>query len=131
MASTNPTGTLPRDERRKRVRQLAADKLSNREIARQLGIGKDTVARDLRATEAPQAPTPAPHTAPPAMTSGAPFKTRLIRDLDPELIKDLNVLTDRRTGRLPAPLARIIRAAADQRRAAWLSTVQRRDETAP
>lgn len=130
MAITQPTDAPSRAERRHRVRQLAADGLSNREIARRLSIGKDTVRRDLRATEAPAAPVPASPAAPPAMTSGAapaPPRTRLIWELDPRLIQDLNVLVDRRTGALPAPLAHIIRAAADRRRAEWIAALERRE----
>ncbi|MBA2944268.1 hypothetical protein [Streptomyces himalayensis] len=125
---------MSRAERRTRVRQLAAAGLSNRAIARRLSIGKDTVARDLRATEAPAAPTPVPQIAPPALTSGAtgaPIPTRLVRDLDPQLIKDLNVLADPRTGRLPETLAQIIHAAANQGRATWLTVAQRHAEPVP
>ncbi|MFE5296419.1 helix-turn-helix domain-containing protein [Streptomyces sp. NPDC056632] len=43
---TTPTEVA---QRRAAVRRLAAQDLSNRAIAEQLGISKDTVARDLRA----------------------------------------------------------------------------------
>lgn len=62
------TTALDVSHRRAEVRRLAQGGASNRAIAAQLNIGKDTVARDLRATEAPQdAPPapPAPQDAPP------------------------------------------------------------------
>lgn len=121
MATTNPTGAIPQAERRHRVRQLAAANLSNREIARRLGIHHRTVARDL---EAP----PAPEQAPPAPTSGAGPAPRLLYPLDPALIQDLNVLADPHTGALPAPLVRAIRAAADHRRAMWRTATQGREQ---
>ncbi|MFE7017719.1 hypothetical protein ACFVAQ_46015 [Streptomyces sp. NPDC057651] len=128
MADTNPTGATDRATRRAEVRQLADAGESNREIARRLGIGKDTVRRDRAATEAPPAPDPAPAApdpAPPAPTSGATRAPFLVRDLAPELIQDLNMLADPRTGQLPAPLARMLRAAADQARAAWRTARER------
>ncbi|MGW6518559.1 hypothetical protein [Streptomyces sp. NPDC054962] len=118
MATTNPTGALTQDERRRRVRQLAAESKSHREIARQLGIHHKTVARDLAAPQAPQA-------APPEPTSGAPLAPRLLHPLDPALIQDLNCLADPRTGALPEPIRRIIRAAADGRRASMRATAHR------
>ncbi|MFE2736246.1 hypothetical protein [Streptomyces sp. NPDC059349] len=57
MDTTNPTGATDRATRRAKVRRLADDSHSNREIARRLDIGKDTVRRDL-AAEAPAAPGP-------------------------------------------------------------------------
>lgn len=121
MATTNPTGAIPQAERRHRVRQLAAADLSNREIARRLGIHHATVARDLAAT-------PAPQDAPPAPTSGARPAPRLLHPLDPRLIQDINVLADPHTGALPAPLVRAIHAAADHRRATWHAMAQRREQ---
>ncbi|MFD9515926.1 hypothetical protein [Streptomyces sp. NPDC059979] len=47
---TTPTAVA---ERRARVRQLAQGGASNRQIAAQLGICKDTVRRDLAQPEAP------------------------------------------------------------------------------
>jgi hypothetical protein len=125
MATTNPTGAMPQAERRHRVRQLAEQHVSNREIARRLGIHHRTVARDL---EAPPAPEQAPQAAPPAPTSGALPAPRLLYPLDPALIQDLNVLADPHTGALPAPLVRAIRAAADHRRATWHAMAQRREQ---
>ncbi|MFJ2701866.1 hypothetical protein ACIO3R_01540 [Streptomyces sp. NPDC087428] len=52
------TGALTVAQRRAEVRRLAQGGASNRAIAAQLGVGKDTVRRDLVATEAP-AETPA------------------------------------------------------------------------
>ncbi|MFF4166892.1 hypothetical protein [Streptomyces sp. NPDC001741] len=49
------TGSLTLAQRRTQVRELAQGGASNRRIATKLGISKDTVARDLRATEAPPA----------------------------------------------------------------------------
>jgi hypothetical protein len=121
MATTKPTGAMPQAERRRRVRQLAEQHVSNREIARRLGIHHRTVARDLAA---PPAPAEAPQTAPPAPTSGARPAPRLLHDLDPRLIQDINVLADPHTGALPAPLVRAIRAAADHRRATWNAMAQ-------
>ncbi len=43
-------------ERRATVRQLAKTGASNRAIADQLGIGKDTVARDMSQMDDPRAP---------------------------------------------------------------------------
>ncbi|MCX5266072.1 helix-turn-helix domain-containing protein [Streptomyces sp. NBC_00199] len=122
MATTNPTGRLTPAERRRRVRQLAAENKSNREIARQLGIHHRTVARDL---DAPPAPAEAPQIAPPAPTSGDPRAPRLLHPLEPALIQDLNCLADPRTGALPEPIRRIIRAAADGRRADMLAAARR------
>ncbi|MFJ3867895.1 helix-turn-helix domain-containing protein [Streptomyces nigra] len=118
MAVTQPTAPLDRATRRATVRRLAdVEGLSNREIARRLGIGKDTVRRDLDAT--------APGDATPAPTSGAPVAPRLLYALEPSLIQDLNVLTDARTGALIAPVRRYLRAAADARRADLLKVAQR------
>jgi hypothetical protein len=128
MANTNPTGPLDRVTRRATVRRLADEGKSNRAIARQLGVGKDTVARDLAATPATPAPDTAPQDATPAPTSGARPAPRLLHPLDPRLIQDLNVLADPRTGALPAPLLRAIRAAADHRRAQWLADLARREQ---
>ncbi|MEV6667559.1 hypothetical protein ACIP96_30500 [Streptomyces nigra] len=106
MAATQPT--VPLDCAT--VRRLAdVEGLSNREIARRLGVGKDTVRRDLDAT--------ASTTATPAPTSGAPIAPYLLYDLEPSLIQDLNVLTDARTGALIPPVRRYLRAAANARRA--------------
>ncbi|MFJ7337865.1 hypothetical protein ACIQUU_32030 [Streptomyces sp. NPDC101116] len=122
MATANPTGALDRATRRATVRRLADEQgMSARAIARRLKVGKDTVRRDLEAT----APTPAP----PAPTSGAapaPRRPTLVKELDPRLIQDLNVLVDRRTGALPSPLDRIVRAYADRTRAEWRTSMQRR-----
>ena len=107
------TPTLSVAERRARARQLHTAGYSNRAIGRELGIHHGTVAADLRAT-------PAPPAAPPAPTSGDPGAPRQFFTLTRELIQDLNVLADKRTGELPAPLVRAIHAAADRRRAAWI-----------
>ncbi|RMB83662.1 helix-turn-helix domain-containing protein [Streptomyces shenzhenensis] len=115
MATTETTGALTLDQRRATVRRLAAEQVSNREIARRLGIHHRTVARDL---EAPTAPAEAPQTAPPAPTSGVPRAPRLLYDLEPALIQDLNVLTDPHTGALIAPVRAYLRAAANGRRTA-------------
>ncbi|MFD6275819.1 hypothetical protein ACFWFI_09630 [Streptomyces sp. NPDC060209] len=47
------TGTLTLAQRRANVRQLAQGGASNRAIAAQMGISKDTVRRDLEACDAP------------------------------------------------------------------------------
>ncbi|MFB8035893.1 helix-turn-helix domain-containing protein [Streptomyces sp. NPDC056004] len=47
------TGSLTVAQRRAQVRHLAQTGASNRAIAAQLGIGKDTVRRDLAADDAP------------------------------------------------------------------------------
>src|SRR5690606_11723807 len=44
---------------------------------------------------------------------------------DPDLIQDLNVLRDPRTGALPAPLRAMLRTAADARRTTMRATVHR------
>ncbi|MGW4602725.1 DUF6884 domain-containing protein [Streptomyces sp. NPDC004532] len=100
-----PTTTDARAERRARVRHLAAAGHSNRAIARQLRIGKDTVRRDLEATD-----TPTPSTA--------PRVPRLLYALPAELVQDLNVLADPRTGRYPPGMLAMIRRAADAKREA-------------
>lgn len=124
MATPNPTGALDRATRRATVRRLADEEgMSARAIARRLGIGKDTVRRDLDATTQ--------HAAPPAPTSGAtppPRHPTLVKELDPRLIQDLNVLVDRRTGALPSPLDRIVRAYADRTRAEWRTAMNRRTQ---
>jgi hypothetical protein len=121
MATTHPT----RDTvaaRRATVRHLAdTEGLSARAIARRLNIGKDTVRRDLAATE----PTTAPQDAPPPATSGATPAPRLLHPLDPSLVQDLNCLMDPRTGALPDPIRRYLRAAADGRRASMAATARR------
>lgn len=58
---------LDRDTRRTAVRQLADDGLSQRRIARRLGVSKDTVRRDL--AELAQTDAPDPEPAAPATTS--------------------------------------------------------------
>ncbi|RMB85610.1 hypothetical protein [Streptomyces shenzhenensis] len=143
MADAQPTPHTDLEQRRATVRQLHDAGHSNRAIGRQLGISKDAVARDLRATEpptvepdalstgpdAPRTETPAraatepdrPERAPLTLSSGNKVRPWLVHELDSQLIQDLNVLIDRRTGRLPAPLERAIRIAAAARRAAWIS----------
>ncbi|MFF8095700.1 hypothetical protein [Streptomyces sp. NPDC016675] len=108
MASTHLT-PAERAARDARARQLATEGLSNRAIGRELGIHHVTVANILRA-----APTPVVNTTP--ATSGDTRAPRLLHDLDPRTIQDLNCLMDPTTGELPAPLVRAIRAAADARR---------------
>lgn len=125
MANANTTGPLDRATRRATVRRLADEGKSNRAIGRELGIGKDTVARDLAATAAPDT---APQDATPPATSGAPFAPPVVYRLDPRTVQDLNVLADPVTGALPAPLLRAIRAAADHRRAQWLNVIERREQ---
>ncbi|MFB7461702.1 hypothetical protein [Streptomyces sp. NPDC056188] len=78
-----------------------------------------------RTTTAPPAPVERTTPAPPAPTSGNARTPRLLHPLDLRTIQDLNVLMDPRTGALPAPLARIIRAAADHRRTAMQAVAHR------
>lgn len=52
------TGASPVAQRRATVRRMARDGASNRAIAAQLGVSKDTVRRDLATDDAPPA-TPA------------------------------------------------------------------------
>ncbi|MGW8762355.1 helix-turn-helix domain-containing protein [Streptomyces sp. NPDC055815] len=118
------TPTLSAEERNTRAHQLSADGHSLRAIGRELGIHHVTVARILRTTPAPQG---APEDAPQDPTSGdapapddAPTAPPMHFNLPTELIQDLNVLADKTTGDLPAPLVRAIHAAADRRRAAWM-----------
>ncbi|GGW68043.1 helix-turn-helix domain-containing protein [Streptomyces griseoloalbus] len=132
MATTQPTG----DDRTARVHHLAAQKLSNRAIGRRLGIHHTTVGRILRTTTAPEhtTPQPAERTTP---TPAAPMERttptasgdtptpRLLHPLDPAFVQDLNCLMDPRTGALPEPIRRIIRAAADGRRASMRATAHR------
>ncbi|MEU8950911.1 hypothetical protein [Streptomyces sp. NPDC048489] len=122
MATTHPTEPQ-RAARHAEVRRLAdEEQLSNRAIARRLGMHHTTVGRILSTTPAPDEPpvrtTPAPAVRTTHLTSGAAVAPRLLHDLDPRLIQDLNVLVDRETGALPAPLAHILRTAADRRRTA-------------
>ncbi|MFF9284852.1 hypothetical protein [Streptomyces griseosporeus] len=129
MATTNPTGDQ-RAALHAEVRRLAAEEqLSNRAIARRLGVHHTTVGRILRTTPAPDAPAAAPAErttpAPPAPTSGAARAPRLLYDLDPTLIQDLNVLTDARTGALIAPVRQYLRTAAAYRRAALTAVAHR------
>jgi hypothetical protein len=132
MATTQPTDP-ERAARHAEVRRLAdEEQLSNRAIARQLGMHHTTVGRILRTTPAPDAPaertTNAPTVRTTPVTSGAgPRTPQLVRELDPRLIQDLNVLMAG-TGALPAPVARVIRAAANERRAAWNAMAQRREQ---
>ncbi|WP_432032769.1 hypothetical protein [Streptomyces antibioticus] len=55
---------MTRTDRRTLVRQLAAEGLSQRAIAKRLGIGKDTVRRDLAPAVREGAPESAPQDAP-------------------------------------------------------------------
>ncbi|MEU2120016.1 helix-turn-helix domain-containing protein [Streptomyces sp. NPDC016459] len=107
------TPTLTVEERRTRVHQLHKAGHSNRAIGRELGIHHVTVGRILSAT-------PAPEAAPPAPTSGDAGVPPMHFNLTRELIQDLNVLADKKSGDLPAPLVRAIHAAADRRRAEWM-----------
>lgn len=136
MATTNPTRATDRDDRTARVHHLAAQNLSNRAIGRRLGMHHTTVGRILRTTRAPERTTPeqperttpAPATTPERTTpptSGAAPAPRLLLPLDPDLIQDLNVLRDPRTGALPAPLRAMLRTAADARRTTMRATVHR------
>ncbi|MEU7340559.1 hypothetical protein [Streptomyces sp. NPDC007074] len=130
MATTQPTDTQ-RTARHAEVRRLAdEEQLSNRAIARQLGMHHTTVGRILRTTPAPETPAERTTTTSPVrttpVTSGAgPRAPELVRELDPRLIQDLNVLMAG-TGALPAPLARAIHTAADHRRAQWRTAMERR-----
>lgn len=132
MATTNPTRATDRDDRTTRVHHLAAQNLSNRAIARQLGIHHTTVGRILRTTRAPERTTPeqperttpAPERTTPPTSNNRPAP-RLLLPLDPDLIQDLNVLRDPRTGALPAPLRAMLRTAADARRTTMRATVHR------
>lgn len=121
------------EERRAKARQLAKGGLSNRAIGRLLGVHHSTVARDLAATPEPDAPAdappaepPAPVDAPPTLTSGERPAPRLLHDLPGWLVQDLNVLMDPRTGALPGALLRAIHAAAEERRATWCASAERR-----
>ncbi|MET7759749.1 hypothetical protein ABZT27_34370 [Streptomyces sp. NPDC005389] len=122
MATPNPTVDQHIAARRATVRQLDAAGHSRRAIARQLGIHHRTVARDLSATSAPQPPSR-------ILTSTEPTAPRQYFTLTRELIQDLNVLADKRTGDLPAPLVRAIHAAADRRRAAWILGLEQHTAT--
>ncbi|MFJ8146962.1 hypothetical protein ACIQ6R_18070 [Streptomyces sp. NPDC096048] len=114
MASTHLT-PAERTARNARIRQLATDGASARTIARQEGIHHTTVVRILRTTpEQTERTTPA--------TSGAAPAPRLLQPLDPRTVQDLNCLMDPRTGALPEPIRRIIRAAADARRTSMRTT---------
>ncbi|MFK0069741.1 helix-turn-helix domain-containing protein [Streptomyces sp. NPDC091046] len=131
MATTHLT-PAERTTRDDRIRQLAADNLSHRAIARQVGVHHTTVARILRtAPEPTERTTPAP-AAPAApvertitLTSGEVRAPRLLHDLDPRTIQDLNCLMDARTGALPEPIRRYLRAAADARRTSLRATAHR------
>ncbi|MFH8530475.1 helix-turn-helix domain-containing protein [Streptomyces tendae] len=126
MASTHLT-PAERTTRDARIRQLADDGASARSIARQVGVHHTTVARILRTSPEPtERTTHAP--APPAertitLTSGEVRAPRLLHDLDPLTIQDLNCLMDARTGALPEPIRRYLRAAADARRATMRATM--------
>ncbi|MGW2130442.1 helix-turn-helix domain-containing protein [Streptomyces coelicoflavus] len=135
MASTHLT-PAERTARDTRIRQLAADGASTRAISRKVGAHHTTVARVLRTTPAPERTTPerAERTtpAPPApvertitLTSGATATPRLLHPLDPHTVQDLNCLMDPRTGALPEPIRRILRAAADARRSTMRATAHR------
>ncbi|MFB6846219.1 helix-turn-helix domain-containing protein [Streptomyces sp. NPDC056373] len=129
MATAKPTDPQLA-ARRASVRHLADEEgMSHRAIARQLGIHHRTVARDLDATAPAATAAPAPQTAPPAPTSGAPRAPFLLHELEPSLIQDLNVLTDHRTGTLYAPIRQYLRAAADARRAAMRAWIERQCAT--
>ncbi|MEU8805042.1 helix-turn-helix domain-containing protein [Streptomyces anthocyanicus] len=128
MATTNPT-PAERTARDDRIRQLAADNLSHRAIARQVGVHHTTVARILRTTPEPtERTTPAP-AAPVERTitlaSGETATPRLLHPLDPHTIQDLNCLMDPTTGDLPEPIRRILRAAANARRTTMRTTAHR------
>ncbi|MFB7029657.1 MULTISPECIES: hypothetical protein [unclassified Streptomyces] len=108
--------TLPAAERDARAHQLAADGASHRAIGRALGIHHTTVARILRTTPAP--PTAPQDAPPPATSKNAPIPGAMFK-LTPQLIRDLNVLANRWTGELPAPLVHAIHAEAEKQRAIW------------
>ncbi|WP_340382266.1 hypothetical protein U5640_36240 [Streptomyces sp. SS7] len=57
---------MTRADRRTLVRQLRAEGLSQRAIAKRLDIGKDTVRRDLEADSRESGPDDAPQDAPPS-----------------------------------------------------------------
>jgi hypothetical protein len=134
MATTHPIDP-ERTARHAEVRRLAdEEQLSNRAIARQLGMHHTTVGRILRTTPAPDAPpehtTTAPTVRTTPVTSGAgPRTSQLVHELDPRLIQDLNVLMAG-SGALPAPLARAIHAAAQHRRAQWRTAMERSEQAA-
>jgi transposase len=88
--STSPdAGALSRDARREAVRQFDDQGLSARAIATRLGVGKDTVRRDLEALR--QAAPPAT----PVPDDGAPVRAdRLTMVLDGTLREDLAVLAE-------------------------------------
>jgi hypothetical protein len=140
-------------QRRANVARLHDDGIGQRDIARQLGITKDVVWRDIRAIEkdratatatpaapaTPVAPTVAPttpqpatpiarHGATPAPTSSdsvAEDRRMLWTDLAPGLRDDLYALVDRITGDLPPDLSRILRDAARGTRDTWRDKLAR------
>ncbi|MGC0427626.1 hypothetical protein RKD32_003981 [Streptomyces sp. SAI-195] len=135
MATTHLT-PAERTARDARIRQLADDGASARAIAREVGVHHTTVARILRTAPAPEPTTPQPteRTTPaqaaPAertitLTSGEVRAPRLLHPLDPHTVQDLNCLMDPRTGALPEPIRRILRAAANARRTTMRTTAHR------
>lgn len=122
MATTQPTDTQ-RATRHAEVRRLAdEEQLSNRAIARQLGMHHTTVGRILRTTPAPDAPAERTTTA----TSDDDHTTSPDSLLHPRLFADISTLMDPRTGDLPAPLARVLHRAAEAQRTAWRTAARTR-----
>jgi Homeodomain-like domain len=121
MATTHPTQHMPAAERRALALRLAADapERSARSIAQQVGAHHTTVARWLRTTErTTPAPEHAPErTTPPTSANTAP--TLDVMGFDPQVVRDLVILVDLKTGHLPAPLERAIHQWAEHRRSMW------------
>ncbi|MET9952375.1 helix-turn-helix domain-containing protein [Streptomyces sp. NPDC006339] len=148
--STVPAPTDRIARRRLQVAQLRRDKKSIRDIARELGVGRSTVQRDIDAIEGdtPPAPDhiegtpnmPVPRdtetaATPPTPAAGTPSQRpktmapmSLILAADAQLIDDLAVLT--RTGDRPEVAARFaIGFLASVYRRAWQDGVYPPDAT--
>lgn len=96
MTTATDSGARWRDKRRSEVRRLADQDLSARQIAQQLGVGKDTVRRDLewlsQQAKANNAPPGAPRATDdaPADVGGASDDGHWLKvELDGQLCADL------------------------------------------
>ncbi|MFE9886264.1 hypothetical protein [Streptomyces scopuliridis] len=110
-------------ERRAAVASLAANNVSLRNIARQVGVGKDTVRRDLAALNRDSSQQ---HATPNATDGATPRETPapashgdlLTVPVDQELLDDLAVIV--RTGRTPADaIGHAVHTLATIYRGAW------------
>ncbi|MEU9641503.1 helix-turn-helix domain-containing protein [Streptomyces sp. NPDC048188] len=115
--TTAPVSRDTLTARRTRVRHLADQGLSLREIAAELGVSKDTVARDLAVARQADAADRTPDATPDS--GSATDETRLNMAVTPRMTDDFAVLADAGLPREVA-VAYAVELLANTYRHAWM-----------